>query len=71
MRKEFTATEIETLRTEYARLQTVDPCAPTYQSLRTLIGHLDESALRQLAAARIKFVSSMAVNAAVRRGVTL
>jgi len=58
----FTLAHLTTLREEYGKLQTVDPCGEAYPKLCALLDNLSNEALTQLAAARIRFVSPLARN---------
>lgn len=63
----FTLTQISTLRAEYSRINTIDPCGEAYPKLCKMLDALDKNALQQLAGAQIKFVSSLARNRFNRR----
>lgn len=66
MRTTFTLSELTTLRNQYASLETAPvSCLPKF---RALFDGCTDDGLRQLATANIKFVSALAVNACVRRG---
>jgi hypothetical protein len=61
----FSQQQLEMLRASYAGLQTATPdCLPTFHAL---FEACSDGALRQLAQAKIKFVSKLAVNALERR----
>ena len=53
---------IDTLRSEYSKINTIDPDSPTYKALIKLLDGLDEDRLKVLARADIKFVSKLAQN---------
>jgi hypothetical protein len=53
---------IEALRSEYAKINTIDPSGPSYRTLVVLLDKLPQDNLKQLAEANIKFVSSLARN---------
>lgn len=65
----FTAAQLATLRTEYAPLQRVS--VDHLPRFRALFDKCSDAALKQLAGAKINFVSKLAVNACVRRGLSL
>lgn len=65
----FTPDQIETLRSQYARLKTVDPEGPAYRRLCTMLDGLPDTVLLQVSKAGIKFVSTLAINRCVRRGI--
>ena len=56
---------IDMLRKEYGKISKVDPSSPTYKKLTGLLDNLaknNPSLLRKLSKAKIKFVSSLAMN---------
>lgn len=61
-RREFTALEIETLRREWDKIQSVDPCGQGYKKLVAFLDVLPQSVLKQLVDAKIKWVSRLALN---------
>lgn len=65
----FTTEQIETLRTEYAKINRVHP--DKLEGFRKIFAKCEDSTLISLAKARIKFVSLLAVNACIRRGLSL
>ncbi len=65
----FTADQLDTLRDAYATINTASPAMlPRFHAL---FDGCSDSGLVQLATARIKFVSKLAVNACARRGMSL
>lgn len=58
---------IEELRTEYSKLERVDPGSPIYENLLMALDLLDTSKLQMLADANIKWVSMLARNRVTRR----
>lgn len=58
----LTTAMIETLRREYGKIETMDPCGDAYPKLVKLLDSLPPEALRALASAKIKWVSSLARN---------
>lgn len=60
--------QIETLRTAYATIKTIDPSKPSYQKLCALLDSMDDELLKIVEAAEIKFVSMLAWNRCKRRG---
>ena len=67
----FTKQQIDTLRKEYAKIGTVDPGSKTYENLTNFLDSLSDEMIGQLAKAKIKFISGLALNRAVKRGVPL
>jgi len=63
----FTADQINTLRAEFAGINTVN--ADRLSDFHKIFDGCSDDALKQLTGASIKFVSSLAINAARRRGV--
>lgn len=54
--------QIEALRAEFAKIERIDPLAPTYTRLIALLDKADRNLLLQLSLAEIKFVSHLANN---------
>ena len=65
----FSSEQIETLRAQFAGIATVNP--DRLSDFHRIFDGCTDKALLQLAKAGIKFVSKLAVNACVRRGVAL
>lgn len=53
---------IEDLRRSYATIDKIDPTQPAYTKLIGLLDKLGQPALRQIAEAKIKFISNLARN---------
>lgn len=68
MAKQFTEKQINELRTQYATVERIDPCLPTYKKLCALLDRLSDTQLMTIAEARIKFVSLLARNRCITRG---
>lgn len=66
----FTTTQIETLRTEFSKIEGIDPALPTYGKLTAFLNGLDQPKLKQLAGAKIKFLSRLALNRVIPDGQT-
>jgi hypothetical protein len=62
--------QLTKLRAEYAHIQTIDPAGPTYPKLCTFLDGLPDSRLCQLAGAGVKFLSMLARNRCVTRGLS-
>lgn len=60
---------IETLRTKFDGIKSVDPCLPTYGELIKFLDRQDDKMLILLAGAQIKWVSGLAMNRCVARGI--
>ena len=58
----YSAKQIASLRKEYSAVNKVDPDSPTYKSLIKHLDSLPQELLKDLANAKIKFVSSLARN---------
>lgn len=65
----FTAKQIEILKAEFAPINTVNP--DHLPRFHAIFAACSDSGLKQLATAGIKFLSKLAVNACVRRGISL
>jgi len=64
-RTAFTATELATLREQFAKIETVNP--DRLGEFRSIFNGCTEAAVIQLATANIKFVSKLACNEIARR----
>ena len=64
----FTSQQIATLRKEYQKIGSVDPSSKTYDKLTEFLDSLSLEMLKQLATAKIKFISGLALNRVVKRG---
>lgn len=56
----FNEAELNQLRSEYNKIERIDPAQPYYTRLIKLLDNLPASHLNQLAEANIKFVSILA-----------
>jgi hypothetical protein len=65
--KRFTAKMLTALRREYSGIKTIDPGQASYKKLTAMLDNLPQAQLKQLAKARIKFVSSLANNRIKRK----
>lgn len=65
----FTDEALDTLRQMYAPIQTVDPAQPTYPRMCALLDRMSDPVLLQVAEAKIKFLSPLARNRCIRRGI--
>lgn len=66
MRKNFSENEIDTLRAQFSGINTVN--TDRLNDFYRIFSGCDNDAIRQLATANIKFVSSLARNEQRRRG---
>jgi hypothetical protein len=62
MKTLFTDSQIELLRKEYEKIKSIDPALPTYKKLTDFLNSLPQENLKQLADAKIKWISSLALN---------
>lgn len=67
----FTPEMLTTLRTEFAKIERVDPEAPTCQRMMAMLDRLDDACLVQLAKAKIKWISSLSLGRVIRRNLKL
>lgn len=58
----FSESHLSQLRTEYAKIDRVDPSAPTYQKMTGSLNKMSQPQLKQIAGAKIKFLSPLARN---------
>ena len=66
-RSTFTPDELNQLRAQWNKVNTVNP--DHLGRFRKLLAECADEALKQLAGANIKFLSKLAVNACLRRGI--
>jgi hypothetical protein len=66
---QFSDAQIETLRGKFAPINSAQ--AEHLDTFRRIFDGCTDAALTQLAKAQIKFVSPLAINACVRRGINL
>ncbi len=64
----FTKQQIDALRKEYAKIGSVDPSSKTYGNLTDFLDSLSDDMIKQLSTAKIKFISGLALNRAMKRG---
>ena len=67
MTESFSASQIAALKTEYSKINTIDPSSDTYKKLIAMLDKLDLKSLQSLAGAEIKFVSKLAQNRVARK----
>jgi hypothetical protein len=58
----LTESQVITLRKEWGGIKTVDPSSPVYQKLTKFLDGLKQPELKQLAEAKIPFISSLSLN---------
>ena len=58
----FNPNQIDVLRAECAKIDRIDPLSPTYKRMISLLDGMDQSMLRQIRDAKIKFLSRLAMN---------
>jgi hypothetical protein len=63
----FDADALAVLREEYSKINTIDPCSPSYNRLCETLDRMGDQVLQQVAAANIKFMSMLAANRVSRR----
>lgn len=66
--KKFTSSMIAKLKSEFGKINKIDPSSPTYDKLIDLLDDMDDETLKQVAKSDIKFVSKLAQNRVKRRG---
>jgi hypothetical protein len=67
---DHTAT-IETLRTAFGSVKKMDPSGAVYAGICDILDRASDDALKAAHAAKIPFVSSLAFNRMIRRGIHL
>lgn len=58
----FTDDHLDKLRAEYEKIDTIDPLKPAYKKLTDYLDGMDQKHLKQIAGAKVKFLSSLAKN---------
>jgi len=58
----FKPEQLEQLRDHYGKINSIDPCLPTYKKLIAMLASQPKERLQQLAKAEIKWVSMIAKN---------
>ena len=56
----MTEQQMETLRVDMAKIERIDPCSETYKKMIKLLDGMPQSLLKQIAGAKIKFLSMLA-----------
>lgn len=69
LEESFTEAQLNTLRNEYGKLKTIDPSGEGYKKMTKLLDSLGDKDLKMVSQAGIKFVSSLALNRVIRRGI--
>lgn len=59
---------IETLRTEFSKIDRIDPSSRAYNWLCDILDQAGDDALKAVHEANIKFASKLAFNRMIRRG---
>lgn len=65
----FSSAQIEALRTEFSKINTVNP--DRLPQFHAMFAKMDDAALVQVAKAQIKFLSRLAINACTRRNIDI
>ena len=63
----FTSAQIDKLRDAYGKIGRVDPSSDSYKNLTSYLDSLPLQVLKQLATAKIKFISGLALNRAIKQ----
>jgi hypothetical protein len=69
--QEFTQDQLNKLRDSFKKIETIDPESETYLKLRKKIEDMSPETLKQIISAKIKFLSSLALNTAIRKGIKI
>lgn len=59
---------VEILRKEFGKIERIDPNGKLYEGLVLFLDKADDAALLEIKDAGIKFVSTLALNRCIRRG---
>lgn len=65
----MTSQMIASLTATFAKIERMDPNGAMYEGICNLLDRADDDALKAVHAAGIKFVSSLAFNRMIRRGI--
>lgn len=60
---------IQEITKAFAKISKIDPDSEAYKKLIEILDSANDRTLKQLANAKIKFISSLAFNRCVRRGI--
>jgi len=71
MAKKMSKAQLDALKKEYSKLKTVDPSSPTYKRMVALLDVMPLELLKQIEAADIPFLSSLARNRVTRKSKTV
>ena len=63
----FSASQIKKLRSEYAKIDRIDPTSAGYKKMDAMLEKMSVEDLEKLIDAKIKFVSSLALAKVVRK----
>ena len=58
----FSPMQISKLYSEFSKIDTIDPCSPSYEKLIETLDAMSPEQLRQVWQARIKFLGRLAYN---------
>ena len=62
IKESFSQSQIDRLKSEYSKINKIDPSGDAYKKLIAMLDKLDKASLEKLAGADIKFVSGLAKN---------
>lgn len=65
----FTEAQLKSLRDEFGKITSIDPSAASYKKMIKLLDALGDEDLKTVSRAGIKFVSNLALNRVIRRGI--
>lgn len=65
----LTTQQIAILQMEYDRIKSIDPSQPTYTKLCATLDAMPDPLLKQISGAGINFMSALAFNRCIRRGI--
>ena len=63
----FTSSQVKKLRSEYAKIDRIDPTSAGYKKMDAMLEKMSVEDLEKLIDAKIKFVSSLALAKVVRK----
>jgi len=62
-------TQIEVLKAEFSKIKTIDPAGDAYKKLCAALDSASDATLLELRSMEVPFVSSLALNRCLRRGI--
>lgn len=68
LEESFSDAQIKALKSEYEKIGKINPDSPSYKKLTSMLDSMSDDMLKKLARADVKFVSALAKNRVIKRG---